>query len=168
DHHHGLAGRQPQAQQLVLHGLAGLGVERAERLIQQQDRGIVGERARDRDALLHAARQLAGKSALETLKADGADEAPNYLFALRSRHAAHLEAVIDVLRDRQPGEQRVFLEHDAAVDAGTGDGLAADLDYAAVGGNESAQDVKQRALAAARRPDDRDELALRHVDVDRR
>ncbi len=39
---------------------AGLVVERAERLVQQQDRGIVGERARDGGALLHAAGELLG------------------------------------------------------------------------------------------------------------
>ena len=38
----------------------GLRVERAERLVHQQDARPVGERARDRDALLHAAGQLLG------------------------------------------------------------------------------------------------------------
>ena len=75
DHDDGLAGRLPQPQQLVLHGLARLRVERAERLVEQQDFRIVGERARDRDALLHAARQFARKAMLEALQADGADEA---------------------------------------------------------------------------------------------
>jgi hypothetical protein len=43
----------------LLHLLAGLRVERAERLVHQQHRRLVGERAGDRHALLHAARQLA-------------------------------------------------------------------------------------------------------------
>ncbi len=37
---------------------------------------------------------------------------------------------------------------------------------AAVGGDETAEDVEQRALAAARGSDDGDELALRYVDAD--
>ena len=42
----------------VLEVAAGLRVDRGERLVHQQDRRLVGERARDRDALLHAAREL--------------------------------------------------------------------------------------------------------------
>ena len=38
--------------------LADLGVERAERLVEQQDARLDGERARERDALALAARQL--------------------------------------------------------------------------------------------------------------
>ena len=41
-----------------VHPLAGHLVERAERLVHQQDRRLEGERPGDRDALLHAARQL--------------------------------------------------------------------------------------------------------------
>ena len=47
-----------QVQQLGLHGLARLRVERAERLVHQQHLGIDGERAGDADALLHAAGKL--------------------------------------------------------------------------------------------------------------
>ena len=58
DEQDGLAGAGMDLQQLLLHGLAGLGVERPERLVHQQDLGIDGERAGDADALLHAAGQL--------------------------------------------------------------------------------------------------------------
>jgi len=55
DEDDGFAVLLPYAQQLLLHGFAGLGVERAERLIHQQYRGTIGERAGDRDSLLHPA-----------------------------------------------------------------------------------------------------------------
>ena len=42
----------------VLEVGAGLRVDRRERLVHQQDRRLVGERARDRHPLLHAAREL--------------------------------------------------------------------------------------------------------------
>ena len=42
----------------VLEVAARLRVDRRERLVHQQDRRLVGERARDRDALLHAAGEL--------------------------------------------------------------------------------------------------------------
>jgi hypothetical protein len=45
----------PDAEQQFLHQGARLVVERAERFVQQQDLRIVGERARNRGALLHAA-----------------------------------------------------------------------------------------------------------------
>ena len=48
----------PDPEQELLHLGAGLAVERAEGLVHQQDLGIVGERAGDRDALHHAAGEL--------------------------------------------------------------------------------------------------------------
>ena len=45
--------------ELDLHLLAQLEIERAERLVQQQHAGPVDERARERDALPLAARELA-------------------------------------------------------------------------------------------------------------
>ena len=45
--------------QLELHLLAQLHVERAQRLVEQQGRGLVDERPRQRDALLLASRKAA-------------------------------------------------------------------------------------------------------------
>ena len=53
------------ALQLELHLLAQLHVERAERLVEQQRGGPVDERARERDPLLLAARELPRPPALE-------------------------------------------------------------------------------------------------------
>ena len=74
DEDHGLRRALPDAQQLALHQPAGLRVERAERLVHQQDLGIEGERARDRGALLHAAGKLRGVAVLEAVQADQLDE----------------------------------------------------------------------------------------------
>ena len=46
------------AHELLLHDDAGLRVERAEGLVHQQHLGLEHIGARDRDALLHAAREL--------------------------------------------------------------------------------------------------------------
>ena len=59
--------------ELELHLLAELQVERAERLVEQQRRGPVDERAGEGDALLLAARELAGPALLEALEPHGAD-----------------------------------------------------------------------------------------------
>ena len=61
-------------QQLGLHELARLRIERGERLVHQQDLGIGGERAREVDALLHAARQLGRIPPLEALEPDELEE----------------------------------------------------------------------------------------------
>ena len=52
------AGLRADPQQLVLQPLAGHLVERAERLVHQQQRRVYGQRPGDRDPLLHAAGQL--------------------------------------------------------------------------------------------------------------
>ena len=51
----------PDREQEVLHRPAGLRVERAERLVEQQDVGLGCEGARDRDPLAHPARELVGR-----------------------------------------------------------------------------------------------------------
>src|SRR6185503_21047009 len=59
-----------------------------------------------------------------------------------------------------PWEQRELLEHHAAVGSGAVDRVAIHADRARLGGDEAAHDVQERALAAAARADDGDELAL--------
>ena len=78
---------------------------------------------------------------------------------------AHLEGEADVLLDRQPGEEGVLLEHDAAVGAGTLDELSVAVDLAAGGLEQSGDNIQQGALAAAGGSDDADELVV--VDVKR-
>ena len=63
-------GRLPDAQQLLVHVLAGDLVERAERLVHQQDLRPRDERPRDRDPLPHPARQLPGIGLLEAAEPD--------------------------------------------------------------------------------------------------
>ena len=48
--------------------LADLGIERAERLIEQQDRGLHGQRPRQRDALPLTARELRRLAVSETVE----------------------------------------------------------------------------------------------------
>ena len=55
--------------ELELHLLAQLEVERAQRLVEQQGRRLVDERAREGDALLLAARELPGLALLHALEA---------------------------------------------------------------------------------------------------
>ncbi len=61
DEDDGLALGLPQRQQLELQPLAGQRVERAERLVHEQDERVGGQRAGDRHALAHAARDAVGR-----------------------------------------------------------------------------------------------------------
>ena len=55
---HGNSGARPDLQEFVLQLFARQRIERAERLVHQQDIGIVGKHAGDRDPLLHSAGKL--------------------------------------------------------------------------------------------------------------
>ncbi len=54
-------------------------VERAERLVHEEDRRVEGERAGDGHALLHPARELARVARLEPAEPDGLEERPGAL-----------------------------------------------------------------------------------------
>jgi hypothetical protein len=148
-----------------MHQRPRLRVERAEGLVHQQDHGINGERARDRHALLHAARELRGKAVLEAFEMDKLDQFPRPVLADGARQPLLLEAVKDVLPYRLPGIKREALEDDAAVGAGAGDRLAGDRDGAGLHRQEAPEQIEQRALAAAARAQQRQELAL--LDLER-
>ncbi len=56
DHDHGLAARLPDAQQLAPHAVARQGVQRAERLVQEQQIGVLNQRPGNGHPLRHAPR----------------------------------------------------------------------------------------------------------------
>src|SRR5206468_3959614 len=70
DEHDGLARLLPDAQELEVHELAGHGVESAEGLVHEEERGVVHERARDGHALAHPAGELVWVLLLEAAEAD--------------------------------------------------------------------------------------------------
>jgi hypothetical protein len=77
-----------QLLQLDLHVLAQLEVERAQRLVEQQQRGLEHEAPRDRHPLLLAARQLVDALALRAGKADPLQHRLDARRDLRARDAA--------------------------------------------------------------------------------
>ena len=127
DEQHGLARLAPDLQQLGLHVLARLRVERGERLVHQQHHRIRRQRPGQVDALLHAAGQLRRIVPLEAGEADQLDE---MLGPLAHRRAVepllHLHAVADVAGDGAPRQQARVLEDDGAIDAGAVDPRAVD------------------------------------------
>ena len=108
--HHGLrdrvgheqhrgAGLQRDPQQLGLHPLAGHLVQRAERLVHQQQLRARRQRPGDGHPLLHAAGELAGPGLRELGQPDQLQQLGRARPALRLGHPVHVQRQLDVLRD---------------------------------------------------------------------
>ena len=78
----GDAGAALQLLELGAHALAQLGVEIAERLVEQQDAGLDHQAAGERDALLLAAGQLARQPVLEARQVDQRERGGDLLLRL--------------------------------------------------------------------------------------
>ena len=108
--------------------LAGHLVERAERLVHQQQGGALGERAGDGDPLLHAAGELGRAVPGELRQPDELEQLARPGTALAAVPAVQLKRQLDVGQDRPPIEQPGLLERDPVVlvEAGPPCGLAVD------------------------------------------
>jgi len=154
---------------LGAHLHAQLGIEVAERLVEQEDLGSRTDGAAHGDALALAARELLGL-AVEKL-GDIEDlgrllDPPIYLVLGR---ALELQPERHVLVDVHVRVERVVLEHHgdvAVLGRHVVDHVAADRDVAAADLLEPGDHAQGRALAAARRPDQDDEFLVGDVEVD--
>jgi hypothetical protein len=132
--------------------------------------GALGDRARDRDALLLAAGEL-GREVVHAVAE--ADELERLL--RRHRRGGDLGDDRHVFARGQARDQVVELEHEADVVAaearqlavaGLGQVLAVVPDVAVRGHVETAQDVQERGLAAAGRAEQHHELAGIQIEID--
>src|SRR5262245_23926199 len=165
DEDDGLLRLLPDAQQLKVHLLARERVERAERLVHQDELGIVNERARDRRALLHAAGELVGVSVFLALEAHEREEVAGASAACGHGQTEDFGGQQHVVDHAPPFEQQRRLKHHADVARGI-ERLRrrADLELAGVERVEACEKLEQRGLAAAGGPDQRHELARLHVE----
>ena len=157
--------------QLDLQVLAQLRVERAERLVEQQHARPQHERPRERDALLLAARELAGLArARSRVELTSSSASPTRFAPLLLRQLVVLEAEGDVVGHVEVREQRVALEHGVDV-ALVRRALRATSSPSSrirplVGRSKPAI---MRSVVVFPQPDGpsmREELARRHVEVD--
>ncbi len=97
--------------------LADLGVERAERLVEQQHPRLDGERPRQRDALPLPARELRRIPGAQVVELHQLEQLVDLPRDLRVRRPPvprpHAQAERDVLEHRHVAEQRVVLEDEA-------------------------------------------------------
>ena len=150
--------------------LAQLGVQRAERLVEQQHRRPAHQGPGQRDALLLAAGELGGVPAGELGSRTRSSASP-----ARVRRSALLtpgrqrSPYCHVLRHGQVREQRVALEDRVdrtPVGRRAGEIAAVEQDASLGRGFEAADHLERRRLAAAGRPEQREELARGDPQVD--
>ena len=155
------AGLAPDPLELVVQDVAGHRVERAERLVHEQHVGVLGERARERDALAHAARQLVRPLVGEAVEVHERAAARR---RRRRRSAAARRGSAAPARRCSPtvshGKSAGLLEHERARRPPTVDRRPTRRPV------EAGDQVEQRALAAARGAEQADELARRDVERD--
>ena len=167
DEDHGEADVFPQPDQFFLHLAAGERIERGERLVHQQHGRLHRERARDGDALLHAAGQHVRIDVREFREIHLGDQRARMIFRLLARHAAiDQEREHHVAEHRLPRQQLVeFLEHHHAVGTGPVDHLTVEPDGSLDRLHESADGLQQRRLAATGRAEQHKALAGKDLEI---
>jgi hypothetical protein len=155
--------------QLDLQRLAELRVEGSERLVEEQHGRVEDERPSQSDALLLAAGELRGLAPLVSRELHELERLSDALADLGLRPLRPLQAEGDVVEDVQVREEGVVLEdgvHVAVVRRRVRDVGAVQENL--TGGRllEAGDHAQGRGLPAPGRPEQREELAARHVQVD--
>src|SRR5438477_3371819 len=161
----GLAGVLPDAGELGEEHVAGLGIERPEGLVHEEDFRIAGEGAGQGDAVPHPSGKLVDAGVREPRQTDEAQELfhPGRNAVLRP--ARLLERVGDVPGHVAPGKEGVVLEKHRPIGARTAYAIAAEEQLALVGLVEPGEEIEQGGLAASARTAEAKKLA--GLDVER-
>src|SRR5436190_9477195 len=164
DHECGLPRLKTNAADLVLQRAARQRIKRRERLVHQHDFWRDRQRARDADALLHAAGQFRRPLVLDAGQAHELDEGLHMRLDLRAIPVPPFrgDGVGDIAEHGTPRKQRMSLEDHGAVEARALDALPVDDHGALARLVEAGQDVEHRGLAAAGMADHAGKLAARH------
>ena len=182
DHGHALCGERAHSAQYLAREL---GVEGGGRLVKEHDVGLHGKGARDGDALLLSARELARVVVLAVGESDLGEQftcvGENLLFALPLDVAGCLDQVFD---DGHMGEEVELLKdhargHEDAAHVGVArvccrriaflrpaESFSIDRDVAAVDRLEFVDAAQECGLARPRGADDGKHLAAREAEVD--
>src|SRR5207244_11187 len=145
-----------------LHLLPQLQVEGTERLVEQQYRRRVDDRARERDPLALPSRKLDRPAGGDVGEADTLEDGRRHGRPPGPGEAPDAQAVGDVLLDRNVREERVILEDGVHVALGRGGPShvdAGELDVTGVGTLEAGDYAQRRRLPGAGRSEQREELS---------
>ncbi len=154
---HGYAGFVAQPHQIGQDFHLALFVQRSQRLVQQQQPRLRQQRASERDALALAARELTGTAIKQAADVEQIGDARTLRGVVGK--PVHAPPVVEVLAHIEMRKQPGILEHIADAAAVRRDmqvcrrvvqHFAVDGDDAAIGPQQSRDDVDQRGLAGAR------------------
>ena len=151
---------------LAAHGDAQLGIEVAERLVEQEDLRIADDGAAHRDALALAARQLARIAVHQRRQRQDLGSAAHLGVGRRLVRLRQHQREGEVLAHRHVRIERVVLEHHgdvAFLRRHVVDALGADTDLAAADLFQAGDHAQERRLAAARRANERRYLTARKI-----
>ncbi len=142
---------------MILQVAPGEGIERGERLVQQQHFRLRHQRAGDRHPLRLPAGKLARPGIGLVGEADARERGRDLLAPCAGGQVGQAEA--DIVGDAQPGQQPRLLEDDADLGMRRQDRGAIECHRARARAVEPGDGAKQRGLAAAGAADDGDDLA---------
>ncbi|BFO14685.1 hypothetical protein SHKM778_10730 [Streptomyces sp. KM77-8] len=171
DHRAALLPVQPD--HFLLHVPPDQRVERAERLVEEEDFGVDGQSPCQTDALALTAGELGGSALFQARQPDLGDDLGGPLAAFRPAHALDLQAVGDVVEDGAVRQQAEVLEdHRGPVPAQGAqpgpvhgaDVLAVDDDGAGGRLDQPGETAHQCGLAGAGQAHDDEDLALADVE----
>ena len=161
------------AAQFAAHPHAQIGVERAERFVEQNEARLGDERARQGDALALSAGNLVDPARFETGEADEVDHRVHALaqFVFHERDALRtvLKAKGDVRKNRKMRKQRKILEDetDAAAERRRADHLTTgENDRSRIRIFEAGDDAQQHCLARTARAKQRNITIAGNIETD--
>ncbi len=147
----------------------GLQIERAERLVEQQNLRLVGERPRHRDPLLLPPGELGRIAMAEAGKPDQIEKAVDLFIALFARGPSNPKAEADILGDGHMPEKGVVLEDKTDISLLGGEGVhhpVPEQDLSPIGRDEPGDHPKNRRLAAPAGAEQNKELAGKDLEID--
>ena len=158
----------PDAEELFVQPVAGDLIERAKGLVHEQDLWRCDERARDRNALPHAARKLVRKGVVPVREADEREHCFRRAPTLgETRPVADFEGELDILPSRPPRKKRCILENETEVAPSSHfrRRRAENRDAPFGGCDQIRGNTKKRRLAAARRSENGEKTAARDLEA---
>src|SRR5437667_10295055 len=141
-------------------------IDARRRLVEQENAGLGHERAGERQLLLHAAAEPSREPPGEALHPEHREIAIPAPFDLGHRHAPQLADVAEVLRHAQVRVEAEHLREVADVRPRPSRRLTEQLGGAGRRLHHAAEDLERRGLPRAVRPDEPEDLARSHVEVD--
>ena len=164
-HQRGETALLPKRGDFRLHGDARQGIELAERLVEDEDFGIVDQRPRQRDPLRHAAGKLMRIGVAKCRKPDQIDRRIDAV-ALALQDALGFEAERDIVPDGSPRKQGRILEHHHTRRKRPRDQIAVFAQRARPRRLQSCDQPQQGRFPATGRTEQSDEFAGLNVEAD--